>query len=228
LSALEAFPEARNITTISPEPAGDPQALSRLQAPANLRAALDRLAIDAERLLRGESRARAKEPQGILPLLLWALALEGNEPAGLRFFRVEPAGTLRYLGRSELAVATSNGGQGPFSGCELSYVRRDSPAGPAHWVRHLEATLSDSEVTADAGPMAYLSSKGDVSVLLRRASALAGDDFTRLRGLLMRRGAYVVSDGTGLSEKQILEAGLTRYSRPRPGGGPPIWISRRP
>jgi hypothetical protein len=226
LGALETFPEARNITTVSSEPAGDPRVLLGLHQPARLRAALDALFADAERLLRGEPGVRAQGPQGILPLLILALAADGDEPVGLRYFRVEPAGTLRYLSKGELAAKAP---LDPFASCEVSFLRRGVAQGGApRVVRHLAADLSDRAVAADPGPIAHLASKGDVGVVLRGADALAGDDHARLRGLLMKRGAFLVSDGTGPSAEQFRQAGLQQQSRPRPGGGPPLVTSRRP
>jgi len=218
LPALEAFPEARNLTTVSPLPAGDPRALLGLRKPGELKAALGSLAADAERLLRGEPVQKAPA-HGILPLLIWALAVDGQEPTGLKLLQVEPAGTLRYLGKSELAK-----GGAAYASCELAFARRGAAGGPPRYLRHLAADLADS---ADPGPLAHLATKGDVAVLLSRAGALAGEPYGRLRALLLKRGAFVVSDGTGLPPAELEQAGLRVESRPRPGGGTLV-VARRP
>jgi hypothetical protein len=218
LPALEAFPDARNLTTASPLPAGDPRALLALRKPGELRAALAALASDAERLLRGEPVAKAPA-QGILPLLVWALAVDGQEPVGLKYLAVEAAGTLRYLGRSELEK-----GAAAYASCELAFARRGTAGGSPRYARHLAADLADS---SDPGPLAHLATKGDVAVLLSRAGALAGEPYGRLRALLLKRGALVVADGTGLGAEQLAQAGLEVESRPRPGGGPPLVVARR-
>ncbi len=115
---------------------------------------------------------------GILPLLIWALAVDGQEPTGLKLLQVEPAGTLRYLGKSELAK-----GGAAYASCELAFARRGAAGGPPRYVRHLAADLADS---ADPGPLAHLATKGDVAVLLSRAGALAGEPYGRLRALLLQ------------------------------------------
>jgi hypothetical protein len=217
LPALEAFPEARNLTTVSPLPAGDPRPLLALRKPGELRAALDALASDAERLLRGEPLAKPAG-QGILPLLVFALALDGQEPVGLKYFVVEPAGTLRYLGKSELKK-----GAAAYASCELAFARRGAASGAPRYVRHLAADLADS---AAAGPLAHLATKGDVAVLLSRAGALAGEPYGKLRALLLKRGAFLVTDGAGLGAEQLAQAGLEAESRPRPGGGTLV-VARR-
>jgi hypothetical protein len=158
LGALLAYPEARNVTLTSSRPAGDPRLLARLRDPGRLAAFLESVSAEGEKLLRGEGGEtspprRAGRPTAALPVLLWALAVEGAEPVGLRYLRLEPAGTLRYLGAGEIASAERNKeGPDPFESCELSFVRRREAKGTLpRIVRHLGVDLSEEGLRLDPG-----------------------------------------------------------------------------
>ena len=217
LRALLAYPGARNVTTLSPRRAGDPRLLPRLADPGRLRAFLSAVEADTEKLVRGAGGGAGGEA-GALPVLLLAAAVAGQEPAALRFFRVEPAGTLHYLGPKELANLEEAGGAGAFSSCELELVR-PGQAAKAVTVRHLAADLSDRGTAADPGPLAHLALKGPFAALLEEAGALGGDGYGRLRALLLSRSACLVTDGTGPAADELRKAGLTVEVRSLPGAG---------
>ncbi len=230
-SALAAYPDARNVTLTTDLPCGDPRMLDSLRDRGRLAAFLSSVEAGAERLLRvasgpGSASPRAAGEDRALPLLLWAVAAEGGEPAGLKYFRVEPAGTLRYLGAAEIASMARNAkGPQPFDSCELAFVRRGEPAGTLpRLVRNLRADLSNAGVAADPGPLAHLDSKGNFAAVLSGAAALSGDGFTRLRELLLRRAVFTVSDGSGPTPDQVKQAGLVEESR---GGDPRVAVIRR-
>lgn len=173
LGALTAFPDARNFTLTTRSPAGDPRPAS-LQDPARLTAFL------------GSASPRG-EPAAVLPALLAALAAEGLEPTGLRYFRVEPGGALRFQGPSELAAL----GENAWASCELVFARKGEP-GRTRVVRVLQADLTDAAAAATPGPLAHLSAKGTFAALLPAADAVAGKGYGRLRALLKERAALVV------------------------------------
>ena len=173
LGALTAFPEARNYTLTTRSPAGDPRP-ANLRDPARLKAFL-------------ESASMRGEPAAVLPALLAALAAEGLEPTGLRYFRVQPGGALRFLGASELAAA----GDAGFASCELLFARKGA-AERTCVVRVLAADLTDAAAAATPGPLAHLSAKGTFAALLPPGDALAGEGHGRLRALLKERAALVV------------------------------------
>jgi hypothetical protein len=221
LAALSAYPAARNVTTVTPRRAGDPRLASQVRDAAGLRAFLAQVEGDTEALAWGSARGREGEGArdgAALPVLLAALAAAGEEPVGLRFFRVEPAGTLHYLGPSEIAAVERAGGPDPFASCEVEFARPGHP-GERRVVRHLAADLTDRGVAASPGSLAYLSSKGPVAVLLAGAGELAGDGYGRLRELTLRQAAIVVSDGSGPTADQLRRAGLSQEVQPLPGAG---------
>jgi len=113
LFALTTFPDAEEITTISLERSGSVLVGERLRAGKVSRGELRRLLHDVVWMfMRLASvdynftthmtlmEARAMPMQ--LSLALCALALHGFEPVSLRYFRLRPDGTLRYLDRQEL------------------------------------------------------------------------------------------------------------------------------
>jgi hypothetical protein len=221
LAALSAYPAARNVTTVTPRRAGDPRLASLARDPGRLRAFLAQVEGDTEVLAWGSARGREGEGSrdaAALPVLLAALAAAGEEPVGLRFFRVEPTGTLHYLGPAEIAAMEQAGGPGPFASCEVEFGRPGQP-GERRVVRHLGADLSDRGVAASPAPLAHLASKGPVAVLLAGAGELAGDGYGRLRELTLRQAAVVVSDGSGPTAEQLRQAGLSQEVKPLPGAG---------
>ena len=232
-SALAAYPDARNVTLTSSLPCGDPRLLPSLRDPGRLAAFLSSVAAEGERLPRLGSGPSPSAPAaggaGALPLLLWAAAVEGDEPVGLKYVRVEPAGTLRYLGAAEIASMEKAAGPPPFDSCELAIVRRGEPAGTLpRLVRNLRADLSNASVAADPGPLAHLDSKGNFAAVLVGAAALSGDGFSRLRELLLKRAVFTVTDGTGPSAEQVKQAGLVREAERRSAGDRALVVIRRP
>lgn len=173
LGALAAFPEARNFTLTARSPAGDPRSAS-LRDPARLRSFL-------------ESGAAPGEPAAVLPALLAALAAEGHEPTGLRYFRVEPGGALHFYGAGELAALGEKG----WASCELVFARKGEP-NRTRVVRLLAAELTDAAAATQPGPLAHLSAKGTFAALLPSEAAIAGEGYGHLRALVDERAAVVV------------------------------------
>lgn len=229
--ALAANPDARNVTLTSTVSCGDPRLVGSLGDPVRLRSFLSAVEREGERLLNGEGGevATAGGRLGALPALLWTLGVEGAAPVGLRYLRVEAAGTLRYLGARELAATERNERPSPFESCELAFLQRgEQPGAPARFVRNLRADLSDAAVATDPGPLAHLEAKGKFVAVFAGAGALAGERATRLRELLLRRASLVVSDGTGPTPEQVRQAGLVPERHPWPGARRDLVILRRP
>jgi hypothetical protein len=233
LRVLAAYPDARNITLTSDRGCGDPRLMPSLREPGRLAAFLSSVADEGEDLLRASDGAspgpgRARWQAGALPLLLWALAVDGDEPVGLKFGRVEPAGTLRYLGAGEIA-SMEKAAQSPFESCEVAFVRRGEPAGTLpRLARNLRVDLSDAALASDSGPLMHLESKGSFVAVLAGATAVSGDGFSRLRELLLRRAVFAVSDGSGPTPEQVRQARLVQESPPRSGAGASLVVIRRP
>ncbi len=112
ISALTAYPDAEEITTISLEAAGDPRPIDTLDR-TELRANLDAVGGFIGRLLRAahsttkslQLASHARLP-GTLIFALTGLAVHGFEPVSMRYFTIRPDGTLHYLDLAELEEGT--------------------------------------------------------------------------------------------------------------------------
>jgi hypothetical protein len=217
LGALAAYPDARSVSTLSAVPAGDVRGLDQLRDPARLRAVLDAVAVASAPLLEGRGgEGLARDPGApAFALFLTALAAQGAEPVGFRYFQLEPAGGLRFLSARELS-APAGAGADPFASAELTFVRRgEDPATQLRTHRHLAGSLSDLALAADPRLLAYLAARGKTAVLVRGAGerlAAAG----RLRAAVLERAAVVLGDRTAPSADDARAAGLTREGHRAP------------
>ena len=110
ISALVAFPDADEITTISLEQAGDPRRIGEL-TPAQLGDSLGQLrgqlggtlSVGSNTSENLSSSQRNDLPAQVSSFLL-GLAANGFEPVGMRFIRLEADGALHYLTADEIAA----------------------------------------------------------------------------------------------------------------------------
>ncbi|NVB78891.1 MAG: hypothetical protein HOV81_10885 [Kofleriaceae bacterium] len=111
LSALVAFPEATEVTTISLELAGDPRRLKTL-APRSVQTSLNALRGEigglisvgsntSENLSNGQ---RNDLPAQVSSFLL-GLVAGGYEPVSMRYFSLDDAGNIHYLTQAEIDAA---------------------------------------------------------------------------------------------------------------------------
>jgi hypothetical protein len=214
-SALAAYPDARSVTTLSAVPFGDVRGLDRLRDPAKLRALLDAIEAATRPLLAGHGGEALSGRAPAFALFLTALAAQGLEPAGLRYFRLEPQGGLHFLTAKEVAAA-AGGGAEPLASAELAFVRAgDDAAAGARVHRHVAADLSDAGLARAPGVGAYLAARGKVAVLVcgaeGRLSAAAG-----LRAAVLGRATVLLGDRTAPSAEEARAAGLGREVHPAP------------
>ncbi len=108
LSALVAFPDATEITTISLELAGDPRRLRTLK-PAKVQASLGGLRGEIGGLLHVGSNTTENLSAGQrndLPAqvssVLMGLVAGGYEPVSMRFFTLDDTGEIHYLEQAEI------------------------------------------------------------------------------------------------------------------------------
>jgi hypothetical protein len=108
ISALVAFPDATEITTISLELAGDPRRLRTL-SPKNLQLGLGGLRSEIGGLISNGSNTsenlsagqRNELPAQVSSFLL-GLVAGGYEPVSMRFFKLDDAGAIDYLDQAEI------------------------------------------------------------------------------------------------------------------------------
>ncbi len=159
-------------------------------------------------------------------LALAALAAHRLEPVSLRYFRVEPGGSLHYYAEAELAreggrplalTETSAGGRkrrpeipAVFSSFELGF-RAAGGKGPVRIYRHLRANVDDQHLRAEPGVLRHLEAKGRIAAMTKAASYLLWrDDFSLMRGYLLRKMDWMISDSTGILPGHATAAGFVQ------------------
>jgi hypothetical protein len=233
LSALTTYPAAREFTTLSLEHAGDPRRLAGLDAER-----LGRSLTELQKRMRGlfayahdTSENMIQMQRGDLPgqlaYFIVALAAHGMEPSGLRFFRLNPDGSMHYMTKEDIAadeekmarslnkVWKSPDFSEAFSNAELSY----HPIGHPEDVRvhrHIATDLSNNHLRADPSVLRHLDAKGKVAAMTKAASYLMwGDGFSDIRDYLLTHMTFMVADSTGPSPTSARKAGfeLETYGR---------------
>jgi hypothetical protein len=231
LSALTTYPDLRNVTTMSLEHAGDPRRLAAVKTAKQLRDSLDVVRETSAGLLRANDsktenlmKGQRGEIPGQLAFFMTALAVHGYEPVSLRFFRVEPDGTLHYLTRDEIAASeketakllrgkwTTPDFSPAFSNSELVFVKKgEDPRTQARIHRHVAADLSDGALAKAPGILKHLDAKGEIAAMTKAASYLLWrKDFSKVRELLLRRMVFMLSDSTGIPPEHARKAGFVQ------------------
>ncbi len=239
-SALVAFPDATELTTISLEAAGDIRAVDTFEA-KQLPRELSTFREDLQYLYRSaysatrdlQAASRSKFPRTLMYALA-GLALHDMEPVALRYFDIEDSGGLRYLSNDELEVrvveyAATKRGQtappkgsithfwymhdSPFGNVEIQYRPRGDVKAPLRTYRHIVANLDDPHLANDERVLAHLRTKGKVSVMTKAASFLLWyEDFTKIRAYLLGSIAWMISDASGIPPSHATAAGYEQVA----------------
>jgi hypothetical protein len=227
MAALQVFPEALEFTTISLELAGDPRRWKKLSEPAALKRSLKIVAEASESTLINNdsvsekmSVAQRGELPGQLSMHLIGLALAGQEPVSVRFFRLEPDGTLHYLSAEDIEALEDTRAKKlnaewkspdfspAFANVEVQFVPKGQPQATRRVHRHFAANLANKKLPP--GLLAHLESKGRVTVMTKAASYLLwGAGFAKVRDWVLANSAFMVSDSTGLAPSLWKKNGCT-------------------
>lgn len=220
-TALTVFPNAKEITTLSLEPAGDPRTLGELSA-REIDKALAVVQTELTTLYRanysvtmnmiGAMRAGKLPTQLIFSLS--ALAVHGYELVSLTYFTLADDGSLRYMSAGDepsVPFARSLGARKRnerFGSVEIRF--RKPGATQTQVYRHLLANLDDAHLKKQPGVLAYLQARGSIAAMTKAASYLmAFDSFATIRGYLLAHATWMVSDSTGVAPKWGTPAGFT-------------------
>lgn len=247
LSALVAFPEATEITTISLEQAGDPrriEALTKSQLSRSLSALRGEigglLAVGSNTSLNLSASQRNELPAQITSFLM-GLVATGHEVVGMRAFRLEPDGSLHYLTAEDIrAIEADEAGKRTrpkslkgdwlspnfskaFANVEISYRRLPQPgtaADPTVRIhRHIAWNLGDAYLTEHPELLAHLTAKGKVTMLTKGASYLLwSPGFSKIRGYMLAHLAWMLSDSTGIPPAYASAAGMVQETYGRFSG----------
>ena len=228
ISALVAFPEAREITTISLEHAGDPRRIRDIDG-KKLRGSLSSISREIGGLLssgsntsKNLSHAHKNHLPAQLSSFLIGLAVHDYEPVSARYFAIRPDGGLRYLEDADIealeqkrATRLKDDWADPnfsvaFSHVELQFRRRGAgPDEPTRVHRHIAANLDDKHIEADPAVLRHLEAKGKVAMLTKGASYLLWRrSFSRVRGYMLDHLVWMLSDSTGIPPRFARRAGM--------------------
>ncbi len=226
LAALTTYPDARRITTLSLELAGDPRRIMKMdnQQLDDSLTVVDRHIGWLLAANDSTSETLMSSQQGDLPgqlsYFLVALAVHGFEPVDLRYFRIEPDGSLHYYTAEEVAamenrIAAARHGKWTspdfseaFANSELTF-RPIKGDGPLRIHRHIGANLRNDSLRKDGPVLCYLQSQGRVAAMTKAASyCLWNPLFSRIRDYLLNNMVFMISDGTGIPPDEARKAGF--------------------
>ncbi len=237
-SALAVYPDATELTTISLEAAGDVRVIDTIKR-ATLTTDVERIGVDIHRLYRSAhsttkslQAASHSELPGTIMFAMAGLAVHGMEPVALRYFDIEPDGSLSYLTNAQLDERAAEfeakklGKRPPknvrhywyeqvsaFPNVEIQYRARGDAKAPVRTYRHIVANLDDSHMTADDRVLKHLRGKGKVAVMTKAASFLLWyDDFSQIREYLLRHMAWMISDASGIPPSYAGPAGFEQVT----------------
>jgi hypothetical protein len=231
LSALVAFPDATEVTTISLELAGDPRRISKLSAReldtslGALRAEIGGLISVGSNTSENLSHQQQNDLPGQVSSFLLGLVAGGYEPVSMRYFTLDDAGEVHYLGQAEIDDADraalahkpkslKHDWQNPnfstaFGNVEIQYRKIGETALRTH--RHIGWNLGDDYLKTHPQLVMHLEKKGQVAVLVKGASYLLWrGDFKRIRDYLLDHLAWMLSDSTGIPPRYAKQARMVQ------------------
>lgn len=235
LSALVTYPDAAEITTISLEHAGDPSRLlgatprQLKSALATYRGALRELFAHHDSASENMRKLERGAVPGQLGFFLAALVALGYEPVALRFFTINSDGSLHYLTATEIAASRGVAKRKrrswvdtdfapAYTNSELVFRKVGDASGRLITHRHIAADLSDKPL-AGSPLWAYLQARGPIVAMTKAASYLLWlGSFSTIRGYLLDRAQWMISDATGIPPRFARKAGFTQTTYGRFAG----------
>ena len=228
LSALVTFPDAREITTISLEHAGDPTRLGTLDK-KHLYSALYTYREAIEGLLSlhdsTSENMRKLESGGIpgqLAFHITGMTANGYEPVSLRFFTFNDDGSIKYLAQSDFDALAAKKAKRKghswvdtdfsvaFDNMELQFRKAGDPKAPVIVMRHVAWNLGDHKFK-NSPLEKYLVGKGKIAAMTKAASYLIwGSGFSAIRDYLLANMTWMASDSTGIAPRHAKKAGFTQ------------------
>ena len=228
---MTTYPDAREITTVSLELAGDPRRIRGMPR-ADLERSLSRLRRQLSELYFIDDYSRSetlkKTQRGDIPgelaFFLVGLSIHGYEPVSLRYFSLRPDGSLHYLSEREIAEAEHSLAKNrkdtwwppdfseSFANTEIAFRRIGAPASePVRIHRHIAQNLSDEALDKNPALLRHLEQKGPVAAILKAASYLVWlDAFSDIRGYLLGHAVFMISDSTGVPPRLATAAGFSQ------------------
>jgi hypothetical protein len=233
ISALVAFPDATEITTISLELAGDPRRLRTLSPDAverslgMLRAEIGGLLSVGSNTSENLSNQQLSDLPGQVTSFLLGLVAGGYEPVAMRYFTLDEAGAVHYLDQAEIdqldqkaqktrARSLKHDWKSPnfsaaFANVEIQYRRPGETELRVH--RHIGWNLGDPYLRKHPELIRHLETKGTVTMLTKGASYLLWrGDFSLIRNYMLDHLAWMLSDSTGIPPQFARRAGMVQVT----------------
>ncbi|MBA2543026.1 MAG: hypothetical protein H0V17_25520 [Deltaproteobacteria bacterium] len=215
LSALVAFPDATEITTISLELAGDPRRIKTLK-PDQLGNSLAALRVEIGGLLSVGSNTsvnlsaqQRNDIPGQVASHLMGLVTAGYEPTDMKYFRLDDSGGIQYLEQGDVEDADKKRMKAlkgdwasptfseAFSHVEIRYKKQGETT--ERVFRHFGWNLDDTNLTARPQLLKHLAAKGKVTMLTKGASYLLHrPTFSKIRQYMLDHLTWMLSDSTGI------------------------------
>ncbi|HTR50788.1 MAG TPA: hypothetical protein VMJ10_08790 [Kofleriaceae bacterium] len=227
-SVLVTFPDARDITTISLEHAGDPTRLAHLKkgelagSLGSFRAAIDGLLTLHDSTSENMMKLESGGIPGQLSFHLTGMTAMGYEPVSLKFFTFNDDGTLHYLTQADIDALAKKKAKKikskwvdtdfseAFDNMELTFRKAGDPKAPLVVHRHIAWNLGDKGFKGS--PLEkYLVAKGPIVAMTKAASFLIWESgFSGIRGYLLDHMVWMASDATGIPPRYAKKAGFTQ------------------
>jgi hypothetical protein len=230
ISALTTYPEAREITTMSLEHAGDPRRIHKLTSAqlkdslAAVSSATSGLLVANDSKTENLQKVQRGDLPGQLSFFLIGLAAHGYEPVSLKYIKLNPDGSVRYLTQKELDALEGKNAQllhkswvspdfsEAFDNIELTFVKKgEDPKTQARVHRHFAENLANDHFGKDEPLKKYLEARGRIVAMTKAASYLLWrEDFSDIRDYLTSHMEFMVSDSTGVPPKYATKAGFVQ------------------
>jgi hypothetical protein len=230
VSALATFPATPELTTLSLELSGDPRKITKLNK-QGLKTALEiyrpiigRLFLVAHSKTTNLSIAQHGDLPGELVMDLVGLAIHDLEPVSLRYFLLEPDGSIRYLTDADIKTNDANAAKLKgwrqsqaqaqiFANMEVGFRKRGDASAPVRVFRHIGANLDNDHLKADARVLKHLEKKGKITAMTKAASFLLWwDSFAMVRNYLLANMEWMISDATGIPPRFAKPAGFEQIT----------------
>lgn len=230
ISAITTYPEAKEITTMSLEHAGDPRRIKGIKSKALadslqlIRSTSSGLLVANDSKTENLMKGQRGELPGQLSFFLIALAVHGYEPVSLKYVKTNPDGSLRYLTQGELDSMEKKEARllhskwvapdfsEAFDNLELIAVKKGGDPQKDRIVhRHFAQNLDDEHFGKDEGMKKYLAARKPIVAMTKAASYLLWRDaFSTIRTYLLEHMVFMVSDSTGIPPVFATKAGFVQ------------------
>lgn len=212
ITALATFPDAREITIISLEHAGDVRVVDKLK-PDELADSLKKNRDHLQFLYRAafqktadlKAMSRSNLPGHLVGSFV-AFHILGYVPVTMRYFVLKEDGSLEYV-------------TDKFSNVEITFRK---PGGRLQTHRHIAANLADGPLRKNVGLVAYMEARAPFTAMTKASSFLLWENnFKVIRDLLLQHMVWMISDATGPLPEDASKAGFEqipygRFTGPEP------------